>query len=124
MAYELMIWREDNISTDEWVDAISAVKNVKIDSSKTVAKNPNTGAVIEIEGKSTDASIKYSKGRFFWQKETWVHSFRFSSKFGFAKFPYSEELDLPDNQLRIVASQLAKILNAKIIGEGDELYDW
>jgi hypothetical protein len=126
MAYELLIWRSENISEDEWIAAVSAVNNVRIDESSNVAKNPKTGEVIEIQGMPTDASVKFKNGGFLGLgvKETWVHYFRFSTKHGFAIFPYSSELDSSDNPVRIVASDLAKKLNAKIIGEEDEIYDW
>ena len=125
MAYSLHIERENNpITLDEWIDAVSKVQGAKIDSSKSVGINPKTGQEISISGNPGDVSILFvSKGFLCFSKsKEWVKSISFFD--GIASFKATEEIDSPDNPVRIVASKLSILLSAHIRGDEGETYDW
>ena len=124
MAYELLIWKDEGISLEEWEQAVNNCPLTKIDCSDIQGVNPRTGEVIVVGGKKGDAAVKFSEGGFLGigAKVTWEKVFRFASSYG--SFNYSESMELPDNQVRIAAAELAKLLGARILGEGDEEYNW
>ncbi len=124
MAYELLIWKDEGISLDEWEQAVNNCSLTKIDPSDVHGVNPKTGEVITIGGDIGDAAVRFSKSGLLGVggKVTWRKVFRFKSTYG--SFNYSESMESPQNPIRIAAVELAKLLGARILGEGDEEYNW
>ncbi len=125
MAYELHIEREEqDISLDEWLEALQSVPNVREKVGDTVAVNPRTGEEIRIGPNDGDAEALIVRGGFFGigRREEWITAFRFFE--GKASFKATSDLDSPKSSLRIAAAQLAAALNATIVGDEGEEYDW
>ncbi|VUD63043.1 hypothetical protein TDB9533_03163 [Thalassocella blandensis] len=124
MAYQLRIWKAEGISIDEWKRAVNSCSIAKIDNTDLEMLNPKTGQTITFPANEGDVAVKFSKGGFFGigAKVTWEKCIGFSH--GYGSLRYTENLESPENEVRKAVSAISKALNAKIIGEEDEQYDW
>jgi hypothetical protein len=115
MAYEIHIERSSGpIDLGDWSDAINSIDGARINSSGAMATNPVTGEVISIAGNPGDAEILFGSN--------WEPCLRFYG--GRASFRATEDMELLDNPVRMVASKLAKKLLAEIVGDEGEVYPW
>lgn len=113
MAYELHIKRTPAITIEEWLNAVKEIDGVKIDESDSVGINPKTKEVIKISGSAETASL------WFPNLEQWIKVFRFRrGKTSFKAIDW-DDLSLP---LRSKAFELARKLNAEILGDNGEKY--
>jgi hypothetical protein len=125
MAYSLYIERNNSeITLDEWIAAINQISSVRLDNDDSTAKNPKTDEKITIRGNAGDASILFESSGFigFGKKSEWVKVFSFRR--GKASFNSSHDIESPKNPTHIAAAALAKYLNAQIVGDEGETYEW
>ncbi len=123
MAYELHIEIEDNkISKEAWIAAVKLLSNLRITGANTCIANPVTGEKIVIPSERLDVEIKV-KSKGFFKKPIWEKVFFFNN--GQVSFrPNESMLEDSSHPVRQAASLLAKELNAQIIGDEGEVYDW
>lgn len=115
MAYSLHIEiPEDEIELDEWLEAVETVDEAKLLSNPTNASNNNTNEVISFESNCGDVSVLINS--------EWVTCIFFSN--GIATFNAVDDIESPKNPVHIVASKLAGILGAQIVGDEGEIYEW
>ncbi|MES9993414.1 MAG: hypothetical protein ABW098_15800 [Candidatus Thiodiazotropha sp.] len=126
MAYSLHIERTDSeITLDEWLSAVAVIQGVRPRSSDYVAVNPSTGEKIVMERSNGDLEIARTTknwGGLLGEREVWEPAFFFSN--GRGSFPASFDLDNIDEPVRVVAIKLAQALNAQIVGDEGEEYQW
>jgi hypothetical protein len=126
MTYSLHIERTDSeITLDEWLSAAATIQGIRPRSSDYIAVNPSTGEKINIQRSDGDLEvIRMTKrwGGLLGKREAWEPAFFFSN--GRASFPASPELDNIEEPVRVAATELAKVLRAKIIGDDGEEYIW
>lgn len=113
MAYDLHIERHSPISIDEWLAAVEATENVKIDGSDFIATNATTDAVIQIPNSPETAAV------WFPESEEWIKVFGF--KHGKVTFN-ARSWDSENSPIRNAAFALADKLNAEIFGDDGEKY--
>jgi hypothetical protein len=126
MAYSLHIERlGSNITLDEWITAASAMDSLRPRATGYTAVNPNTGERIEIDQSNGDLEIALPQSRLarvLGKAKEWEPAFFFSQ--GRASFHPPDNIASASNPMCMVASQLAKALNARIIGDEGEEYVW
>lgn len=125
MAYELHIERhERKISLEEWLSVLQTVAGVRQRTDDTVAINPKTGEEIRIDRNDGDAEVLFTSGGFLGlgRREEWCTVFYFFN--GKASFKAVRDIESSKNPVRRAAAQLAAALNAKIVGDEGEQYDW
>ena len=124
MAYALHIKRDSPILLSEWQDAISSIDGVKIDNSDIEAKNPNTGELITISANEGDVLVLFKSKGFLglFNKFSWEHAISFSN--GRASFKATEDIDSIDNPVHKAVAKISAKLNAQIIGDEGEIYQW
>lgn len=124
MSYSIFIERDNAIEIEEWKSAIAKIDGVKLISGPIQGINPTTKATIEILSSDYDVAVLIKSGGFlgFGRKEEWVRAIFFSN--GRAQIKATETIDSPKDPIRLAASNIAKILKAKIRGEADEIYNW
>jgi len=126
MAYCLHIERQDNqISLDEWCEAVSKIPNVRLQQDDNVAINPATGASVTVEKSDGDVEVICPVGfigRLLGKTPTWMHAITFFE--GRGTFRATEEIEKPNNPIRSAAALIAKELNASIVGDEGEDYEW
>ncbi|KNC68424.1 hypothetical protein [Pseudoalteromonas ardens] len=124
MAYELMIWKDEGITLEDWLEAVDKCELTKPDTAGIELRNPSNGEKVSIQGAHGDVAVKFTEKGFLGllNKTSWHTSFFFRHSYG--AFVYTDSLELPENPVRIAAVKLAKLLDAKIIGEEDEEYHW
>lgn len=125
MAYELHIRRQDReLSLEEWCSAVSASESVRLTNEDAVAVNPTTGEEIRIPSAKGDAEVLFVRPRFLWfgQQRSWELSFRFSH--GRATFRATKNIESPKDAVHRAAVHLARALDATIVGDEGEVYDW
>jgi hypothetical protein len=111
MAQELHITRDGGIPLDEWKRAVAAVPGLRLDSSGSSARNPKTGVTISVEGHDGDTAV-FLDG-------LWRPVFRYYDGWvSFKSGPLS--LDDPNDPVWRSAVTLARVLGARIIGDGGE----
>ncbi len=113
MVYELHIERNPQITADEWLNVVETTDDVKIDASDDVAITPLTGKEIRIPGSPETAAVWFS------DSEEWFKIFRFRR--GRILFN-AKAWDNPNLPVREKAFELARKLNAEIIGDEGEKY--
>ena len=113
MAYELHIERSHPIKVDEWLAAVETIDGVKIDGSDSVVTNPHTGKEVRIPGSPETAALWFS------EFGEWIKVFYFRR--GRIIFN-ANNWDNPKSPVREKAFELARKLNAEIIGDNGEKY--
>lgn len=118
MPYEIHIERPSNedavrpISLDEWTSAVQKTDGVRLDGNVVSATNPHTGEVITMGGFPGAAEVNTDG--------TWILVFRWSGgRVSFNGLPSFSEATDP---VRLVALQLAKELDATVVGDEGESY--
>ncbi len=114
MAYSLYIERNSPITVDEWLSAVETIDDLRIDESDTVGINPATGAEIRIPGRT-----KKEVAIWFPKSKEWIKVFFFWEGRILLK---PNDWDNPKSPLRVKAFELARKLNAEIIGDNGEKY--
>jgi hypothetical protein len=114
MAYSLYIKRDSPITVDEWLSAVDTIENLRIDESDTVGVNPKTGAEIRIPGRT-----KKEVALWFPESEEWIKVFFFWRGKILLK---PNDWDNPKSPVRNKAFELARKLNAEIVGDNGEIY--
>jgi hypothetical protein len=125
MAYELHIEKKSGeISFNEWIDAVLQIDGAALDGNPSVGKNPKTGEIITSGGNPNNVAVRFIKPKLFGlsKKEEWVTCIYYRK--GRASFKATEDIDDIDNPIRIVATSIAKLTGAKVVGDEGELYDW
>lgn len=115
MGYELHLERDPPITLNEWKAAVSKAAHVRLNSGGTHIINPKTHETISIPGIDGDAEIDTGNG--------WRVHFRWSDT-GSIAFPYSDEFNHPDSLIRQTVKSLASALDAQVIGDEGEAYDF
>ncbi len=115
MGYELHIERDGGIPIDEWKQAVSSVRGIRLDSSIRTLTNPKTGQRITVSGRDGDVAVELDG--------TWVNVFGFfNGRVNFKAGPVA--IDDPQDPVARVAFKLAKSLSAKIVGDDGEEYEY
>ena len=126
MAYSLHIERPgSSISLEEWLTAASPIESLRPRASGYTAVNPKTGATIQIGESSGDLEIALPQSfvaRILGKAKDWEPAFFFSQ--GRATFRAPDDMDSPEDALRIAAAALARSLGASIVGDNGETYQW
>lgn len=121
MAYSIHIERQDkeghrvSIEIVEWMEAVDIIKGVRLATSGATASNPVTGENIVISGDGADADL-YDE-----QRNAWLPVFRWSRR-GTVSFNAPPDFDDAKSRVREVASDLARNLNAHLVGDEGESY--
>ena len=124
MGYTLRICRpNESIPMEDWKNAVAEIQGIKIDNSDSIAISPN-GSKIVIPGNEGDVSMVSSTGGFLGigKKEEWEKVISFYEGEGI--FNYINELESPQSPIRQAIKKLTDRLNAKIIGDEGEEYNW
>ena len=125
MAYELHIRRQDReLSLEEWCSAVRASEIVRLTNEDAAAVNPTTREEIRVPSAEGDAEVLFVRPRFLWfgPRRTWERAFRFSH--GRATFRATKNIESPKDAVHRAAVHLARVLDATIVGDGGEVYDW
>lgn len=115
MAYSIYIERDEPISLEQWVQAVSDTQGLKIDPSDIEGRNPFTGEVMVIKGQEGDVSIFDEKSGL------WCKVITYSEGSISFKAPRDWD-DKPAIPLRKAAVLVAKSLGGKVVGEEGEEY--
>ncbi|MEO1201446.1 MAG: hypothetical protein AAFX10_01980 [Pseudomonadota bacterium] len=125
MAYGLHIERQSGgVPLEEWLSALESVDDVRQRFTDTVAINPETGEEIRIARNDGDAEVLFREGGFLGlgRREEWHLVFSFFNER--VSFKAAQDIESPRNPVRRVAAQLAAALNATVVGDEGETYDW
>ncbi len=126
MAYALHIERpHSELTLDEWVAAVKRQNELKLlAEEKLEMQNPRTREVVAISTGPGDVAVLFQSKGFlgFGRTKEWHTCIQFSK--GKATFSATPDIELPTNPLRVAVSKLAKELNAKIVGDEGEIYEW
>lgn len=126
MAYALHIERpHSELKLDEWVAAVKRQNELKLLAEEKVEmQNPKTRETISISTNPGDVAVLFQSKGFLGVGRTkeWRTCIRFFN--GKATFFATPDIELPTDPLRVAASKLAKELNAQIVGDEGEVYDW
>lgn len=121
VAYSIHIVRHDKaghrepIETAEWIEAVSALKGVRLASYEMTASNPVTGENITINSDGADVEL-YDE-----QQNAWLPVFCWSKR-GSASFKAPPDFDEATSRVRVVAGELARNLSAHLVGDEGEFY--
>jgi len=119
--YEIYIERRDEdgrsvaIAIEKWIDAIDSTEGVRLSQGDVNIPNPRTGEIIAIPANTGDAEVFYEA------QNAWLPTFRWSES-GRASFKPKADFDTLDSQQRRIASELARKLDATMVGDEGELY--
>lgn len=113
MAYSLNIERNPQITFEELLIVVKEIKDTKIIESDTVGINPKTKEEIRILGSKKGIALWFS------ELEEWIKVFHFAR--GRIVFK-ANGWDDPKSPVRSKAFELARKLNAEIIGDEGEIY--
>lgn len=126
MSYSLHIERSGSeISLEEWLAAAATLKNVRQRKIQFITENPVHGDIIKVKNFPGDLEVVWPRSfldHIFGKNLGWRPAFFFNH--GSASFLPPEDIDSPEDPVRNVATQLARILNASIIGDDGEEYKW
>lgn len=114
MAYSLYIEKDCPITIDEWLKVVETVSDLRIDDSDTIGINPATGEKIRISN-----PVKKNAALWFPKLEEWIKVFFFLKGRILIK---PNDWDNSDSPLRDKSFELARKLNAKIVGDNGEIY--
>ena len=121
MSYTIHIERCDAtgareaIGESEWSAAIEANHILRFRVEDFSVRNPQTGELISIKTSGYDAEL------FCQETEEWIPTF-FWSPAGIISFGASDDFGDREAPLRLVASALARSLNASLRGDEGEIY--
>lgn len=113
MGFSLYIERDPSISVEEWRNAVEATEELKFDESDFVATNPLSGEEIRIPGSPENAAL------WFAEFGEWIKIFFFRR--GRIVINLTD-WDDPKSPVRDKSFELARKLNAGIVGDGGEIY--
>ena len=113
MAYSLQIERLEPIKIDELLAVIETSDDLRIEQTDAVSINPVTGAEIRIPGTKADIALWFS------EIKEWIKVFSFQRNRIVFK---ANDWDNPKSPVRDKAYELARKLNAEIVGEDGEKY--
>jgi hypothetical protein len=113
MVYELHIKRTSPITSDEWLSAVETIDDLKIDETDWVTTNPLTGKQIRIPGAPGTAALWFS------EIGEWIKTFEFRR--GRISFN-AKAWDNPQMPVRAKSFEIARKLNAEIVGDEGEIY--
>ncbi|MCF6440738.1 hypothetical protein L1077_14980 [Pseudoalteromonas luteoviolacea] len=118
MAFALHITKENgDISFPDWVEAVLKTQGANLEGQPTVGRNPKTGEIITVGGKPHNVSVQFP------ENEEWQTCIFFND--GVASFNgTSSMIDDEKNPVRLVAKSIANFVDAKIVGDEGEVYDW
>jgi len=125
LSYALHIERAGNpIEMEEWVAAVESIPSACLGTPTAGANNPKTDEIFEIVGRYGDVSVRFENNGFlgFGKKSHWVPCFSLYS--GKASFRSPDNMHDAKKPVRQVAKKLAELLNAQIVGDDGEIYDW
>jgi hypothetical protein len=126
MGYSIFISRQNNeeISIEEWKQAVNSIDGVKLDSDPIVGINPNSKAQTSVACNEGDVAVAFKTGGFLGigAKIQWQKAIYFSH--GCGQFNAAEDIEDPKNPVHIAAAKLSKALAENIRGEAGELYHW
>ncbi|MCX4030296.1 hypothetical protein H0A36_26885 [Endozoicomonas sp. SM1973] len=125
MAYTLQIKRQETpITLKEWIHAVEATEGAKINESAISIINPHTGETISIAGHPGDTHVllKPAEDRGDIHKSEWVHCFSYFQ--GTASFKVTWDTHDISHPVRTIAAALAHALQAQIIDDDGEVYNW
>jgi hypothetical protein len=115
MSYTIQIKRAEPISLAEWSEVVRSRTDLRFREEDHVARNPQTGAVITIARAEGEADLHVG--------DAWLPCFRWRGRQGTIAFNAPGDFDEPESPVRRVALELAKQLNARLVGEEGEEYD-
>jgi hypothetical protein len=126
MAYCLHIERdEQQISLEEWVTAVSSTEGARLQRNDTVAVNPVTDERIVLRHREGDVEIEHpeqAQRKECGTMSNWISAIGFYN--GRGTFRAGPAVDDPDCPVRRVARDIARALDARIVGDEGELYEW
>ncbi len=111
------------ILLEEWMNAVSQIEGVRIDSTDIEGINPITGEVITVQGNPGNVAVDFKKELLFGliKKSEWVTCIFYEA--GHVGFKAVNGVESPDNPLNKAVKKIAEKLNAKIIGDEGELFN-
>jgi hypothetical protein len=121
MGYSIHIRRRDAgaqdsaIALSEWRAVVERTEGIRMAEGDYQITNPKTGELIRIRNRGGDAEV------FFSREATWRRVFRWSE--GHISFAAPRDFDLPTCFIRRLAADLARALDARLVGEEGETYD-
>jgi hypothetical protein len=122
MAYEIHIKRRgadaqlSPIALSEWRAAASRIDGVRMADGDHHITNPKTGERITSRNAGGDAEV------FFPDDAAWLRAFRWSPE-GSISFRAPRDFLAPTCFIRRLAAELARELDARLIGDEGEIYD-
>ena len=125
MGYSLHIEIEDSeIELEEWISVIESIDNARMLIQGAKAVNSKIGEEIIIESSPGDVEVLFIRKSLlgFRKRSSWEPCFWFSH--GKASFNATKDIESPGNPVHQVASEAAKALSAKIVGDEGEVYSW
>jgi hypothetical protein len=126
MAYSLYIERKNSpITHEEWKSAIMNTYGVRFTTaSSATVHNPQRGEVISLDVDQMDVEVLFESSRFFGfqRKIEWIHCLSFSNGRGI--FKATLDVMNQSNSLHKVVLHISKDLDAEIIGDEGEVYEW
>lgn len=128
MAYELHLVKRGgrSVSEREWIAAVEAVPDVRRAAGKPqVVENPTTGQKISMSRPTLDAEILFPDGPEWGPiAGQWVPVFRWSPRRGRISVNARFDPDDAQDPVRRAMAQLAKQLDAEIVGDDGEKYNF
>ena len=121
MGYSIKITRDPWLTLDEWMSAVLSRSDVRLRDGPATARNPQTGEAISVGHRTGDADVLLG-GEWapcFW----WRHGAPDEDSPSAALFTAPPDFDVPGCRVRQVARELAKSLQARLIGEEGEEYE-
>jgi hypothetical protein len=119
--YSIHIRRRDTgaldsaIALSEWRAVVERTDGVRMVEGDHEITNPKTGELIRIRNPGGDAEV------FFSHEAAWRRVFRWSE--GHISFAAPRDFNLPTCFLRGLAAELARALDARLVGDEGETYD-
>jgi len=115
VAYSLHIENTQGpIPLEAWKKAVDTIEGARYVEAESLVTNPFSGEKILVKGNEGDIEISTSSS----------FSVGISFRRGRATFSNREEFDDPLNSIRLALAKLAAILDAKVIGDEGEIYEW
>lgn len=121
LAYSIHIERYNDtgqrapIEREEWIEAVNATNGVRLTGVDLTSVNPVTSENIVIQGHGPNAELRCE------QDDAWFPVFRWNER-GTVTFNASPDFDGAKSRLRTVAGELARKLNARLVGDEGEFY--
>ncbi|TXI93390.1 MAG: hypothetical protein E6Q34_05575 [Burkholderiaceae bacterium] len=114
MAYSLHIESTKGpIPLEAWKKAVDTIEGARYVEAERLVTNPFSGERILVKGNEGDIEISTSS-----------FSVGISFRRGRVTFSNRKEFDDPLNSIRLALAKLAAILDAKVIGDEGEIYEW